>query len=543
MWTNAGWSRRCRRWKILAGRGGTHGQALHQRAGGALRPQPGPRLFHENFQSPGGWGGLQLAPDLHGCRGPHALGPRLRHRAAFQQQLPPGARFHHGGGVYGSGQGPTSPGGGAEALPQMSQDRLSGDAGRAKEAPAAPVASGRHARLSLRADGGPAGPVPGASHGGGAHQGEAGVAASGGSSCLGGESLLLTGYPGTGKTHLARKIVEALRELGDTVHIITKTHAAVQNVGLGAQTADHWVRRNVRSGRCSATWLVIEELTQLDTPLWADIACLSMNTSMRLIVARRLPPVTRRPRFLRRGGGVQGAEGQPIAARPGGGLVPRALGALALRRGGLLLPSVAESGRGRAGASARSRADGPAALPAEGRAGGLPGHLPRQATADQRARESQASAGGCAAGAVRRAGDRGHQCAPNHEGVAGPAARGRRRQSAEGRLRHRQRSGRASHAGKRAELRAPGAAEAHPPLQRHHLRFRAGPDPQGPGLALRRGLSPLHHEAPLHGVLPGHQQRTFERFVTCFRVRWIGGTLSKACFLMKLSAFLGRCQV
>ena len=77
---------------------------------------------------------------------------------------------------------------------------------------------------------------------------------------------------------------------------------------------------------------------------------------------------------------MQGAEGQPIAARPGGGLVPRALGALALRRGGLLLPSVAESGRGRAGASARSRADGPAALPAEGRAaGGLPGHLPRHA--------------------------------------------------------------------------------------------------------------------------------------------------------------------
>ena len=112
--------------------------------------------------------------------------------------------------------------------------------------------------------------------------------------CLGGESLLLTGYPGTGKTHLARKIVEALRELGDTVHIITKTHAAVQNVGLRAQTADHWVRRNVRSGRCSATWLVIEELTQLDTPLWADIACLSMNTSMRFLLLgdfRQLPAV------------------------------------------------------------------------------------------------------------------------------------------------------------------------------------------------------------------------------------------------------------
>ncbi|OLP75412.1 hypothetical protein AK812_SmicGene44792 [Symbiodinium microadriaticum] len=83
------------------------------------------------------------------------------------------------------------------------------------------------------------------------------------SHCLDGESLLLTGFPGTGKTHLAKKIVEASREHGDTVHIITKTQAAVQNVGLGAQTADHWVRRNVRNGHCSATWLVIEELTQL----------------------------------------------------------------------------------------------------------------------------------------------------------------------------------------------------------------------------------------------------------------------------------------
>ena len=43
---------------------------------------------------------------------------------------------------------------------------------------------------------------------------------------------------------------------------------AERNVGLGAQTADHWVQRNVRNGHCSATWLVIEELTQLDTPLW-----------------------------------------------------------------------------------------------------------------------------------------------------------------------------------------------------------------------------------------------------------------------------------
>ena len=105
--------------------------------------------------------------------------------------------------------------------------------------------------------------------------------------CLDGESLLLTGFAGTGKTHLAKRIVEALREHG----VVTKTHAAVQNVGLGAQTADHWVRRN---GHCSATWLVIEELTQLDTPLWADIACLSMNKKIRFLLLgdfRQLPAV------------------------------------------------------------------------------------------------------------------------------------------------------------------------------------------------------------------------------------------------------------
>ena len=64
------------------------------------------------------------------------------------------------------------------------------------------------------------------------------------SHCLDGESLLLTGFPGTGKTHLAKQIVEALREHGDTLHIITKTHAAVQNVGFEAQMADHWNVRN-----------------------------------------------------------------------------------------------------------------------------------------------------------------------------------------------------------------------------------------------------------------------------------------------------------
>ena len=333
--------------------------------------------------------------------------------------------------------------------------------------------------------------------------------------CLGGESLLLTGYPGTGKTHLARKIVEALRELGDTVHIITKTHAAVQNVGLGAQTADHWVRRNIRSGRCSATWLVIEELTQLDTPLWADIACLSMNTSMRFLLLgdfRQLPAVL---------DSFAGAE------------VCRELKDSQLLHdlAGGWCHELSERWRFDEGVFSFLqwlRVDEAEQVPLREAVQMARQRFPRRGEPEVclakrlqiNERENRRRAPEDAL-LVQYAGPEtaGTNAPQTNEGVAGPAARGRRRQSAEGRLRHRQRSGRASRAGKRAELRAPGAAEAHPPLQRHHLRFCAGPDPQGPGLALRRGVSPLHHEAPLHGLLPGHQQRTFERFVTCFDVR------------------------
>ena len=57
-----------------------------------------------------------------------------------------------------------------------------------------------------------------------------------------GKSLLLSGMPGTGKTHLAKRIVTQLSELGEGVVLISKTHCSVQNLGLGAQTADRWVR-------------------------------------------------------------------------------------------------------------------------------------------------------------------------------------------------------------------------------------------------------------------------------------------------------------
>ena len=162
----------------------------------------------------------------------------------------------------------------------MHQDRLLGDAGRFKEVSArrgaaADVAPGRHARLSLRG-GGRAEPV----------------APSGGSrpSLPGRREPAADRFCGNRQDSHGQEDRRGSED-GDTVHIITKTHAAVQNVGLGAQTADHWVRRNVRNGHCSATWLVIEELTQLDTFLWADVACLSMNKKIdSLPTARGLPP-------------------------------------------------------------------------------------------------------------------------------------------------------------------------------------------------------------------------------------------------------------
>ncbi|CAE7578756.1 unnamed protein product, partial [Symbiodinium necroappetens] len=113
--------------------------------------------------------------------------------------------------------------------------------------------------------------------------------------CLAGGSLLLTGLPRTGKTYLARRIVAALREQGQAVHLVAKTHCAAQNMGQGARTADHWLRKYVRHGNVrSIDWLVVEEITQLGTALWNDIACLALNTRIRFLLLgdfRQLPAV------------------------------------------------------------------------------------------------------------------------------------------------------------------------------------------------------------------------------------------------------------
>ena len=329
--------------------------------------------------------------------------------------------------------------------------------------------------------------------------------------CLDGESLLLTGFPGTGKTHLAKRIVEALREHGDTVHIITKTHAAVQNVGLGAQTADHWVRRNVRSGHCSATWLVIEEFTQLDTPLWADIACLSMNKKIRFLLLgdfRQLPAVL---------DSFAGAEvckelkdSQLLHDLAGGWchelserwrFDERIFEFLTWLRVDepeqVPLPAAVREARRRF----PRRGEPDVSL--------LISHAKRLQIND---RENRRLTPG-----PRRGAD---ECAADHEGLAGAAIDRGRRQGAEGDLPDRgSRGGGPGPPGERAMLRGAGAAEAHSALQRDYVCFGSGADPEGAGLAVRCGVPALYAQASLHGLLPGHQFGAFERFMRLPRIR------------------------
>jgi hypothetical protein len=87
---------------------------------------------------------------------------------------------------------------------------------------------------------------------------------------LRGESLLLLGIAGTGKTHFIQGVVERLRHSGKRMDVISKTHTASRRAG-GA-TADHWVRRHVLHGSASCDYLWIDEVSQVDIGLLNQIA-------------------------------------------------------------------------------------------------------------------------------------------------------------------------------------------------------------------------------------------------------------------------------
>ena len=75
---------------------------------------------------------------------------------------------------------------------------------------------------------------------------------------LNGGSLLVLGIAGCGKTFYVQKLVEQLRLQGKRVDIISKTHCASQRAG--GVTADHWVRRHVIHGACTADYVWVDEV-------------------------------------------------------------------------------------------------------------------------------------------------------------------------------------------------------------------------------------------------------------------------------------------
>ena len=96
-----------------------------------------------------------------------------------------------------------------------------------------------------------------------------------------GQSLLVGGSPGTGKTYPCQGLVEMLRSQGKKVDVISKTHSA--SARAGGCTADHWVRRHVIHGSSGANVLWIDEVGQLDVELLAALSRLTFLETQLII--------------------------------------------------------------------------------------------------------------------------------------------------------------------------------------------------------------------------------------------------------------------
>ena len=86
------------------------------------------------------------------------------------------------------------------------------------------------------------------------------------------EGLLICGCPGVGKSFWARELVAQLRSEGKVVNCIAKTHLACKNFQMGCEAADHWCIKRIQNGDCvGVQYLLIEEASQINVQLWADI--------------------------------------------------------------------------------------------------------------------------------------------------------------------------------------------------------------------------------------------------------------------------------
>ncbi len=100
---------------------------------------------------------------------------------------------------------------------------------------------------------------------------------------LRGQSVLILGVAGAGKTYFTKEIVRELREQGKQVIVIARTHAAVQNAD-GTCTANRFCGKYVKNRTCSADTIVVEEVGLIDAGIWADLGKLQMLDKQWILV-------------------------------------------------------------------------------------------------------------------------------------------------------------------------------------------------------------------------------------------------------------------
>jgi DNA replication protein DnaC len=88
-----------------------------------------------------------------------------------------------------------------------------------------------------------------------------------------GESLLLLGRPGTGKSTLTNELFEILEEKGQLVICAAKTHVAASRL-KNTISLNHFVNSKVKRGRYPQ-WLILDEISMIECSLWAMVSKLA----------------------------------------------------------------------------------------------------------------------------------------------------------------------------------------------------------------------------------------------------------------------------